>query len=215
MDAQVIENMFRTDEGVYAFARWNRPISPVIFGVDEASLPVLKGAIEAVAALTGVGTQETDPELGSNFMMFFIRNWDELTATPDLDRLVPDLGPLVDRLQRADAAQYRFFRFDAAGGIRAAFLFVRMTGAMADLPAETLALTQAVQAALTWGPGAFAETSPLALHPETGAVVLRPEVADLIRAAYDPVMPVAAGDAAHALRLAARVGVFHSADDFR
>jgi hypothetical protein len=28
----------------------------------------------------------------------------------------------------------------------------------------------------------------------------------VIRAAYDPVMPAAAGDASHALRLAARIG---------
>ena len=32
-----------------------------------------------------------------------------------------------------------------------------------------------------------------------------PEIADLIRAAYDPVMPAVATDASHALRLSARV----------
>jgi hypothetical protein len=37
-------------------------------------------------------------------------------------------------------------------------------------------------------------------------VVLRPEVAGLIRAAYDPVLPASAREASHALRLAARVG---------
>ena len=121
-----------------------------------------------------------------------------------MDRLVPDFADLVERLNGADAMQYRFFRFDQAGGIKAAFLFVRMTGAMADLPAETLALTQAVQAILTWGPGAFLETSPPALHPDNEAVVLRPEIADLIRATYDPVLPVAADDKSHALRLATR-----------
>ena len=36
---------------------------------------------------------------------------------------------------------------------------------MAKLPAETIALTQAVQAILAWGEGAFATASPLALHP--------------------------------------------------
>ena len=35
--------------------------------------------------------------------------------------------------------------------------------------------------------------------------VLRPEVATLIRAAYDPVLPHAAQDTSHALRLAARM----------
>ena len=48
-----------------------------------------------------------------------------------------------------------------------------------------------------------AERSPLAVAG--GRTVLRPEIGDLIRAAYDPVMPVAANDASHALRLAARL----------
>ena len=39
-----------------------------------------------------------------------------------------------------------------------------------------------------------------------GADVLHPEVAALLRAAYDPVLPPVARDKAHALRLAARVG---------
>jgi hypothetical protein len=34
---------------------------------------------------------------------------------------------------------------------------------------------------------------------------MRPEVAALLRAGYDPVMPVRADDASHALRLAARI----------
>jgi hypothetical protein len=39
-----------------------------------------------------------------------------------------------------------------------------------------------------------------------GQTVLRPEVAAVIRAAYDPVMPAVASDPSHALRLAARIG---------
>ena len=59
---------------------------------------------------------------------------------------------------------------------------------------------------LRWGEAAFAGSSPLALHPETGAAVLRPEIAEVIRAAYDPVLPDAAEDPSHALRLFARIG---------
>ena len=76
---------------------------------------------------------------------------------------------------------------------------------MAQLPAETIALSQAVQTILLWSDAAFAERSPLAQAPN-GAVVLRPEIARVIQAAYDPVMPRAATDAAHAYRLAARIG---------
>ena len=76
---------------------------------------------------------------------------------------------------------------------------------MAQVPAETLALTQAVQVMLMWGEAAFAETSPLAVLPDTGATILRPEIAGVIAAAYDRMMPPSAADASHALRLFARL----------
>jgi len=205
MDAGAIAQLFTRADGSYLFARWGRPIVPVVFGVEDATVSILKGAIEAVVALAGHEMAETDAELGANLMIFFIRDWAELTATPNLDRLIPDLGPLVDRLQAAEASQYRSFRFDEAGAIQASFVFIRMDDAMADLPAETIALAQIVQIILLWSDTAFAGASPLAAVAG-GAAVLKPEIADVIRAGYDPVMPVSAVDASHALRLAARVG---------
>lgn len=201
---ETIESLFTRPEG-YRFARWGRPIAPVVFGVEDEALGVVKGAIEAVVALAGHRMAETDPELGANLMVFFFRDWSELLDVPDLDRLIPDLGALVPRLEASGAVQYRTFRFEETGAIKAAFVFLRMGDGMEDLPADTLALTQAVQVMLTWGEGAFSETSPLALHPDTGAAILRPEIAAVIRAAYDPAMPVAADDPSHALRLFARV----------
>jgi hypothetical protein len=189
----------------YAFARWGRPIVPVVFGVEDETLAVIKGAIEAVVALAGHRMAETDPELGANLMLFFLRDWGELAEVPNLDRMIPQLGATVARLHAAGATQYRAFRFDDAGAIQAAFVFVRMGAGMQDLPAETIALTQAVQAMLTWGEGAFGAASPLGLHPQSGAAVLRPEIAAVIRAAYDPLMPLAATDPSHALRLFARM----------
>ncbi len=59
-------------------------------------------------------------------MFFFMRDWAELLDVPDMDKLVPDLGPLVKRLAEAQANQYRFFRFDAEGAIKACFVFLRM-----------------------------------------------------------------------------------------
>ena len=205
MDPAEVEKCFQTVDGNYAFARWNRPIATVVFGVLDETLPVLKGAVEAVANLAGVGVADTDPDLGSNLMMFFVREWGELSDTPNLDKLVPDLQNLGPRLQAADASHYRFFRYDKDGAIQAAFIFVRMTDEMADVPAETIALTNAVQIILTWGPNAFGGGSPLAVHPEKELIVLKPEFADLIRAAYDPLMPLSASDPSHALRLVARV----------
>ncbi|MDF1803338.1 hypothetical protein [Thalassovita sp.] len=198
-----IEALFTRRDGTYAFARWGRPISPVVFGVEDATLEVVKGAIEAVVTLAGHEMAETDPELGVNMMFFFFREWDELLDLPELDRMIPNLGSLVARLKEAGANQYRAFRFDEAGAIKAAFVFLRMDEALSDLPAETLALSQVVQTVLMWSDQAFADESPLAVAGE--ATVLRPDVADVIRAAYDPVMPAVAQDATHAMRLFARV----------
>ena len=203
--AAEVEALFTRADGAYVFARWGRPIAPVVFGVEDRSLPVIKGAIEAAAALAGIGTAETDPELGANLMVFFVRDWSELAAVPNLDRLIPDLAPLLARLEAADANQYRVFRFDEAGAIRAAFVLLRMDEHLAAVPAETLALSQAVQTILLWSDTAFADRSPLLAVPGRGAV-LRPEIGDVIRAAYDPVLPAHARDPAHALRLAARIG---------
>jgi len=72
-------------------------------------------------------------------------------------------------------------------------------------PAEDLALSQMVQVILLWSQAAFGEKSPLAVLPESGATVLRPEIANLIHAAYDPVMPSATAEKSHALRLFGRM----------
>ncbi|WP_299351744.1 hypothetical protein [uncultured Shimia sp.] len=205
MTPEAVEQLFTRKDGSYVFARWGRPIVPIVFGVEEHTLATVKGAIEAVAVLAGHQMAETDPELGANLMVFFFRDWDELLTVPDLDRLIPGLAPLVGRLSGADATQYRAFRFDESGAIQAAFVFLRMNEAMQELPAETLALSQAVQTILLWSDTAFAETSPLAVLPDSGATVLRPEIAAVIAAAYDRMMPVAAEDSSHALRLFARL----------
>jgi len=201
--AGAIAAMFTRASGEYLFARWGRPIVPVVFGVDAATLATVKGAVEAVVALAGHKMAETDPELGANLMIFFFRDWQELLEVPNLDQMIDGLQDLVVRLDDAGANQYRVFRFDRDGAIRACFSFIRMDAALDEVPAETIALSQAVQMILLWGEKAFAEHPPLA--QAHGVTVLRPEVAAVIRAAYDPVMPVVAQDASHALRLAARV----------
>lgn len=210
MTPQDIEALFTRSDGRYAFARWGRPIAPIVFGVDDATLSVVKGAIEAVTHLAGHSMAETDPELDANLMFFFFRDWHELIRVPGLDRLVPNLASLVARLEAEQANQYRLFRFDAAAAIRASFVFLRMDDALSALPAETLALSQAAQTSLLWSDAAFRVTSPLAALPETGAVILRPDVAGVIRAAYDPVLPDAAAEASHALRLSARMAAQES-----
>ena len=203
MDPNEIEALFTRSDGSYAFARWGRPICPVVFGVEDATLVVIKSAIEAVCQLAGHEMGEMDAELGSNLMVFFFREWEELPQVPGMDRLVPDLAPLVAKLGAIEANQYRFFRFDESGAIKACFVFLRMDQHLSDVPAQTLALSQVVQSVLLWSDTAFQDRSPLAVAGET--TVLRPDIAALMRAAYDPVMPAAADDPSHALRLSARV----------
>ena len=203
-DAEVAA-LFTREDGQFLFARWGRPVAPVVFGVEDATLSVVKGALEAVSALTGHPLAETDPELGSNLMVFFFRDWAELPEVPGMDRLVPDLGPLVARLEAAGANQYRIFRFDEAGAVKACFVFLRMDDALGAVPAQTLALSQVVQSWLLWSDRAFTDRSALAVAGET--TILRPEIAGLLRAAYDPVLPGVATDPSFALRLAARIRV--------
>ncbi|MDO6479116.1 hypothetical protein [Shimia thalassica] len=205
MTPEAVQALFTRNDGNYTFARWGRPIVPIVFGVQDETLKVVKGAIEAVATLAGHQMAETDPELGANLMFFFFREWEELLDVPDLGRLIPDLPALVARLSQADATQYRAFRFDDDNAIQAAFVFLRMNEEMSQMPADGLALAQAVQVMLLWGDKAFSETSPLAILPDSGATVLRPEIAAIIAAAYDRMMPVSADDASHALRLFARL----------
>jgi hypothetical protein len=205
MTADEIEALFTRGSGEYLFARWGRPIVPVVFGVSEETLSVVKGAVEAVVALAGHKMAETDPELGANLMMFFFQDWAELRAVPRLGDMIPDLDALTHRLDAAGANQYRSFRFEANGAIKAAFVFVRMDTELAEMPAEVLALNQAAQVILLWSDVAFRDRSPLA--KAGGVVVLRPEIGALIRAGYDRVMPEVARDASHALRLAARMAV--------
>ncbi len=204
MTPDMVEQLFTRRDGSYLCARWGRSIVPVVFGVDDATLSVVKGAIEAVVALAGHEMAEADPELGANLMLFFFSDWAELPEVPNLEKLVPDLGPLCARLRAAGANQYRAFRFDEKGAIKAAFVFLRMDDHLAAMPAEDLALAQAAQVILLWSDQAFAGSSPLA---RVGAgVILRPAIAGVIRAAYGVAMPAVARDASHALRIAARLG---------
>ena len=200
-----VERYFTRADGSYVFARWGRPVVPVIFGLAEESLGTFKGAIEAVVALAGHRMAETDPEMGANLMIFFCRDWAELREVADLDGLLPDLPGLLDRLEARQANQYRRFRMEEDGAIRAGVVFLRMDAALEALPPEALALGQAVQALLLWSDTAFADRPPL--EAVEGRAMLRAEVAKLIRAAYDPVLPRATRDPSHALRLAARMEV--------
>lgn len=190
MEAERIAALFTREDGSFLCARWGRPVAPVIFGLAEETLAIFRSAIRAGFAHAGHPLAETDPEMGANLMVFVMRDWDELAGVPDLDALTGQPG-LPDRLAAAGADQYRILRFDPDGGIRACLMFLRMAGPLGQAHPAELAEALTMRAALSFA----TEVSPTA------------ELAALIRAAYDPVLTVAASDPSHALRLSARMGV--------
>ncbi|MBT9382707.1 hypothetical protein KM176_02435 [Pseudooceanicola sp. CBS1P-1] len=207
-DMAEITRLFTDEEGRFRFARWSRPIVPVIFGVSEDSLPPLKGAIESVVLTAGHKLSDMDPELGANLMIFFLNDWKELSEVENMDQLVPELPELLPRLQAAQADQYRFFRFERDNSIRAAFIFLRMRGPLATMPATDLGIEQMVKTMLLWSPRAFRERSPMARVGEGGETVLRPDISALLSAAYDPVLPDFSEEETLSLRLMARAGQY-------
>ena len=199
-----LASLFTRADGRYAFARWGRPVAPIVLGVEDETLTVFKGAFQLVFGAAGMELAETDPEIGANLMVFFLRDWSELADVAGLDVLIPELSALLPRLTAAGARQYRLFRHDADGAIRAAFLFIRMDETLVQMPAEALALNEAVHAALIWGEGTITPDQILAKGP-AGRFAIREDMAALLKAAYDPVLPAMAEDASHALRLWARL----------
>lgn len=203
MTPDLITRTFTQSDGGFLCARWGRAIAPVVFGMEEPSIGLFKSAAQLITGLAGHEVAETDPELGSNLMIFALRGWGELREVPDLDRLVPELPPLAGRLAAEAAQSYRGFRFDARGAIRAGFVFLDMTSPLAEVPGDLLALGEMLRIMLSWGPQAFDLTPMLA--EENGQAVLNADLLRLLRAAYDPMLPEVADDASHALRLAARL----------
>jgi len=198
-----VQSMF-TNNGRYIFARWSRPIAPVIFGTDDASLNVFKDAFQTVASLGDMRLAETDPELGANFLVFFCNDWSEIKQVPELHRLMENLDGLVAELDRSGANQYRSFAFDPEGAIKLCILLLKYDDDLAQLSAQALATSQMAQAMLLWSPDAFLAKSPIGIIETNNMAIVRPEIAALIRAAYDKTMPDTAGDKSHALRLEAR-----------
>jgi hypothetical protein len=204
LSAARVEDLFTTGGGDYRFSRWGRQIAPVVFGVDDDTLGHLKDAMAEVAGIANMTFAETDPELGSNLMVFFCSDWDELDMVPNLDKLLPDFEILKGSLKRTGANQYRTFSFDDNGAIRVCIVLLRFDEHMADTTIQTLGVGQMAQVILLWGDEAFEEDSPIAIVPQNGMCIVKPNYAAVIRAAYDPTLPPSATDPSHAMRLAAR-----------
>lgn len=198
--------LFTTPDNTYRFARWGRQLAPVVFGVGDESLPHLKDAIAQTVGITGGVLAETDPELGANFMWFFCRDWAELREVLNLGDLLPDFENLVDALTSQGASRYRSFGYDKDGAVQLCVVLIRVDAATEALSIQALGTSETFQSLLTWSEGAFSQVSPIATVKENNMCIVKPEFAAIVRAAYDPMMPVSSDDPSHALRVAARAG---------
>jgi hypothetical protein len=210
-EADRIASHFTRSDGTFRFSRWTRPLVPVVFGTDPAGEAIFTEALRAVAGLGGLPLAASDPELGANFLVFFCAGWDDLAAAPGLARLVPDLDRLLSVLKASGANQYRIFGFAPDGAIRLCLVLLRYDADLQRVSAQTLAVSQAVQALLLWSDTAFTAVSPVAVLQPAGRGVVKPWHADLLRAAYDPTLPDTADDPAFALRLSARMARLQAA----
>lgn len=207
-----IAALFTGADGAFRFARWGRPLAPVIDGTNDEGIRIFEQGLRSFSGLTGLETIDLDPELGANFLVFFVADWSELTAVPRLEKLIPSIGKLVATLTEEGANQYRVFGFDDQGAIRVCITLLRYDDALKQVSAQTLAVSQSLMGLLLWSPRAFAGESPVMLAAETGLCMVKPWHAALIRAAYDPTIPVASVEPALALRLAARLTILAKRD---
>jgi hypothetical protein len=74
--AEDIAALFTAPDGTFLCARWGRPVAPVVFGLDDASLTVFRAATAAVLAHARYPMTDTDPEMGANLMVFAVRDWE-------------------------------------------------------------------------------------------------------------------------------------------
>lgn len=196
--------------GAFHFARWGRPISPRIFGIDEDGAAAMMAGIADAARKAGVEIVEEDPEFEANFLVFMCEAWGDLKQTPSLDRLIPDLDKLVAILGAAGANQYRIFSFSPEGGIRLAVVLLRYDEDLARFSARALGLGQATQTLLLWSDAAFLDDGPLTMN-RRGEARLKPWFADLLSAAYDEATPDYSTDPALAEALAVGVATRRAA----
>lgn len=201
-----VETLFTRRDGAFRFVRWGRPIVPVIVGTNDEGCRIFEDGIQAVARIATLPVQQMDSELGANFLVFLVNDWAELLQAPNLIRLIPNLNELIATLTEHEANQYRVFSFDDDGAIKICITLLRYDDELQKVSAQTLAIGQAYQGMLLWSDSAFMQESPLAITDD-GLCVVKPAYADLLRVAYDPVLPAVASDVSFAHRLAARLSV--------
>ena len=141
-------------------------------------------------------------------MWFFCKEWEEILSVPDLKKLIPNLNDIVKKLQTTSTKSYRIFAFDNEGGIKMCVQLIKVSDETAEMSIQALATGETFQCLVLFSSKAFIDESPIAQISQNNLCVPKPEYAALVRAAYDPVLPVSSQDKSHALRLFARSNIF-------
>jgi hypothetical protein len=205
MTPDEIRTYFSTPNQGYFFARWNRPIVPVVFGDHCLEPDLLKAALGRLGELTGQPVDLAAPASSMNYGTLVVRDWRDLTDMPGVPRLMPNLAKLAAQLEAEGANQYRVFQRDWRGGIKRCFAAIRTgTGRFADLTPESMALRQVTLSFLQWSIPGIVKVGLVGPGPD-GRDDLKPQTAALLKAAYDPALPTSSKDPRHAEALAARM----------
>lgn len=202
-----IRTYFARAGGQYQFARWNRPIVPVVFGDHCLDPGLLREALVRLSGITGHPVDLEAPPSAMTYGTLVVREWRDLAATPGAGKAMPGLAKLGAEAERQGGNQFRTFQRDWRGGIKRCVAVIRTAaGRFDDLTPESMALRQAALSFLHWSiPGVV--KLRLVMPGPDGVDDLKPEVVALLRAAYDPAMPVSSRDPRHADQLAERMGL--------
>lgn len=203
LSPQHIETMFMHSDG-YRFARWARPIVPVVFGVEDETLGIMKTAIATTVGITGRKIEELDPEIGANFMWFFCKDWEEILDIPKLEKLIPNLKEIISTLQSNNINTHRVFSFEATGGIKLCVVLICLKGEVATISIDALTMRETFLALTLWSSSYFLKINPIAVIATNTLCVVKPKYAVVLRAIYNPILPNATTDKTHALRVFAR-----------
>ena len=207
MSHDKIVSLFSQEKG-YHFSRWNKPIAPVVFGIDNSSLASVKSAFLEVISITPLPISDFDSDLGANFFVFFCSEWCELREIPNLNRLIPNLAQVLATLDKNNSNQYRTFFFKENGAINLCILIMKYDLELASVSVQTLAMGQMLKSILLWSPKAFATESPIAIINKNNSCIVKPFYEALLKACYDATLPDFSMDKTHALRVQARVSKY-------
>jgi hypothetical protein len=192
---------FTKPNGEFLFRRWASPIVPHAFGPTAPESEVLYQAFDTISALSGHPVVRAPDGVGMNLTFFFINEASDMMKLPGAEGFLGMLAMLVKQLMSGKSALRRNFTTDdKTGAISQMTMIARTSGWLRHHPPESLALRLAVLTHLTWALRRDQKAPPLLVADAPGGV--HPNVAAILRVAYDPSLPDASTDKALCTQIA-------------